>query len=128
MWIIRVGDEKVESDDFLIEDLEAIEKAGGSPWSIANPLRDIKVARAFLAVAMLRQGKTDRETEAELKKMTLKTLKGTFEYRSDDDVPGEDESEDPLDRPVRISRGSSRGRPVKGGSRPLPAENVSETS
>jgi hypothetical protein len=129
MWVIRVGDVEVLSDDFLIEDLEAVEKTSGVPWSIANPLREIKVARAFLAVAMVRQGKSDREVEAELRTLTLRTLKNTFDYRADEDEDTTEDDADPLPpSPLRTSRKSSRGRPVKGGSRPLHDVSESETS
>lgn len=130
MWIIRVGDDEITSDDFLIEDLETIEKATDTPWSIANPLKDIKVARAFIAVAMVRQGKTDREVTAEMKTLTLRTLKKTFDYKPDDAaVVDSEEDADPLARPAKTGRGSRRGpRPLAGGSRPISESNDLETS
>ena len=130
MWLIKVGDKTVESDDFTIGDLEEIEKATATPWSIANPLRDIKVARAFLATAMLREGVADREVEQALRTITLRSLKNTFAFKPDDEDEPEvrSEEDDPLDRPARTSRASSRGRATKGGSRARPDENVSEMS
>jgi hypothetical protein len=128
-WIIRVGDEEITSDDFLIEDLEQIEKATDTAWSIANPLRHIAVAKAFLAVAMLRLGKTDREVATALKAVTLKQLKSTFDYKPDDEAVVESEEDaDPLDRPAKIGRGSRRGRPISGGSHPISESKESETS
>jgi len=128
VWVIKWNDSETTSDDFLVEDLEAIEKATQTPWSIANPLKSISVARAFLAVAMVRAGSTDKEAEAELKKITLKTLKTTFEYRVDED-DGLAEPVDPSARsPRRTSPRSSRGQQGKGSPRQLPENKPSETS
>jgi len=125
MWLIHIDGQTVESDDFLIEDLEQIEKATGVPWSISNPLKEIKVAKAFLATAMLRIGKSNEEVAAALKTVTLGTIKNAFDYKPDDAAS---EGGDPLGRSAKTTRGSSRGRPLKGGSRPLPDESESVTS
>lgn len=107
-WIIRVGDETVSSDDFTIEDLGNIETSAGTIWSVANPLREAKIAKAFLAVAMLHLGKTEQEVIDALNTITLKTLKNTFSLVPDEEEG--DEAADPTqDRPAQISRGSSRG-------------------
>ena len=121
-WLIRWDDVEMSSDDMLIEDLENVEKSTGSPWSVANPLRDIKVARAFLAVAMLRSGKTEEQVADALGKITLATLKTAFDWKPDDEATTEGSA--PLDRPARTSRRSSPGRPLKGGSRPIPDDNA----
>lgn len=127
MWLITIDGVVTESDDFLVDDLEKIEKATKTPWSTANPYRDIGVAKAFMAVALQRQGKSDREVADYLKTVTLKTLKGVFDYRSDDDDDGEG-SADPTKKSAPTGRASRRGRPITGGSRPISDDNVSAMS
>jgi ribosomal protein S18 acetylase RimI-like enzyme len=129
MWLIHVNGETLESDDFLVSDLEAIEKATGIPWSIANPVKNISVAKAFLAVALKRQGRSDRDVATELGVLTLRSLKTTFDYKPDD-IDAEVVDPDPLPTasPPSTGRKSSRGRPISGGSRPIPDESDSVTS
>lgn len=113
MWIIKHNGTEFSSDDFLIEDLENVERATGSPWSTANPLRDVKTARAFLAVAMLRQGSPNAEVETALKLITLKSLKNAFEFKSDDEEEGHEDADPSPDLPEtsgRVSRSGPRKR------------------
>jgi hypothetical protein len=127
-WIIKWQGQEFSSDDFLLEDLAEVEKSTGTPWSTANPYREVSVAKAFLAVAMLRQGASEKEVVEELKKVTLKTLKTSFVYYADEDE-GPPEEVDPSARSrAKTGRSSSRGRPVKGGSRPIQESSASETS
>jgi len=102
-WLIKHNGVVFDSDDFTIADLGEIEKATDVPWSIANPLREIKVARAFLAVALLRSGRTDKEVEKALALITLKALKRSFEL-----VPEVDKGESPeVDDSDPLSEGST---------------------
>ena len=115
-WLIRHNGVEASSDDFLIDDLAQIEKSTGTPWSVANPWRDVKVARAFLAAAMLRAGRGEEEVATALSLLTLKQLKTVFKWVDDDEPPaGEDGQEAPLDRPSPTSRGSSSGEPARAG-------------
>jgi len=90
------------SDDFLLDDMEEIEKATGVPWSIANPLREARVARAFLAAALERSGRSEQEIVTTLRMLTLKKLRVAFEYLPDqneataDAERNEAEEDDPL--------------------------------
>jgi hypothetical protein len=120
-WLIRHNGVQFSSDDFTIEDLGEIEKATGTAWSIANPIREIKQARAFLATAMLRSGRSEAEVEAMLNQITLRSLKNAFEYVADEDAdaaPEEIDEADPLPAPSLITPGSSHGASDKGGPRP----------
>ena len=74
-WLIRVDGLEFNSDDLLIEDVGAIEKASGESWYIANPLVSIAVGRAFLAAAMLRSGRTPDVVEKYLTTMRLGELR-----------------------------------------------------
>jgi len=130
-WIIKWDGKELNSDDFLISDLQEIEKATGEPWSTANCYRSVKVARAFLAVALLRLGKSEMEVADALGTVTLKTLKNTFDFVPDEDDEPSPEGSVPLaprDRLAKTSRGSSHTGRVKGGHRPKPADNESEMS
>lgn len=87
-WIVKVGSEQISSDDFTLEDLIALEKETGTPWSGLNPLREAQVARAFLRIAIKRLGgKPDDADNA-----TLKQLKHTFAFEADEPWPGGEEA------------------------------------
>lgn len=126
-WLVRWDDVELNSDEFLIEDLESVEKSTGVPWSVCNPFREVKVARAFLAVALLRAGKTENEVADALGRVTLGTLKSAFDYKPDDEMEGRAPLA-PRDHLVRTSPASSPGRRPKGGSRPKREGNESVTS
>lgn len=117
-WNIRIpGGQVVSSDDFLIEDLGSIEKATGESWAVLNPMRSSAVAKAFLAVAMLRSGRTEAEVETALQLVTLKKLKSAFTYIDDEEA--EQEEVDPsVPSPSRTSGSSSHGSSTPG-SRPV---------
>lgn len=124
-WLIRHQGMEFSSDDFLIEDLGAVEKATGESWAIANPLRNVAVAKAFLAAAMLRTGRPEAEVESALTLVKLRQLKKAFTY-VDDDGEEEDEEVDPsAPTPSPTSVNSSTGAPPKGGRPPSPESNVS---
>lgn len=119
-WIIKWDGHEMSSDDFLIGDLESIEKATGTPWSVCNVFKDVKVAKAFLAVAMLRQGESEAEVVAALDAVTLRTLKSAFEWRADEEE--EHEEPDPsAPNPSSTSPGSSTGAIDQAGSPATPA-------
>ena len=127
-WLVRWDNVEMSSDDFLIEDLESVEKATGVPWSVANPLREIKVARAFLAVALLRAGKSESEVAAALGKVTLGTLKTAFDYKPDDQATEGGAPLAPRDHLAKTSPDSSRGRRPRAGHPAKPVGNESATS
>lgn len=129
-WLIRVDGIEFNSDDLLIEDVGAIEKASGTSWYICNPLVEVPVARAFLAAALLRTGRTPDVVEKVLTTMTLKQLRGAFTYvPGDDGDGGEEEEVDPSDpSPSPTTPSSSPGRPDPTTGPPTsPAPSVSVT-
>jgi len=127
-WKIKWDGEEFSSDDMTIEDLGSIEKATGEPWSTANPLRTVRVAKAFLAVALLNGGRTDDQVAQVLSTVTLKTLKNVFTYEPDEDATEGSAPLAPRDRLSKTSRGSSHTGRVKGGPRPKPADSESVMS
>jgi hypothetical protein len=106
-WLIRVDGLEFNSDDLLIEDVGAIEKASGESWYIANPLVSIAVGRAFLAAAMLRSGRTPDVVEKYLTSMKLGELRRAFTFVPDDEPGGEVEEVDPSGPPPRTTTPSS---------------------
>jgi hypothetical protein len=116
-WLIKFGGVELDSDDFTIEELGEVEKVSGVPWSLANPLREISVAKAFLAVVLLRTGTSERDLMKELEALTLGKIKRSFEWVDDgSDQEGEEEP-DPSDQPPsQTSPPSSPGEPGKAGS------------
>lgn len=119
-WIVRWGGERVTSDDFTLDDLIALEKETGTPWSALNPLREIRIARAFLRVAINRTGGDPDDAD----RATLGRLKHVFEFEEDQPWPGGGEGSDddgPLDLKARgsspgASAGSTGGRAKRGES------------
>ena len=127
-WIIKVDGIEFPSDDFLIEDVGAIEKASGTSWYICNPLVSVAVARAFLAAAMLRSGRSSDVVEKALTTLTLAQLKRAFTFVPDDEAGGEAEEVDPSDPPPSpTTPSSSPSDSGTGGPPPSPANSDSAT-
>ena len=117
-WTIKYGGQTLDSDDFTIEELGEVERASGEPWSIINPLRSVKVARAFIAVLMLRTMDKD-EVPSALKALTLKKMRLAFEYRPDEDEDAVGAAQGPLDSsPEGTIPESSAGEPEGDGPHP----------
>ena len=116
-WLIRVDDETaVDSDDFTLSDLIEIEKESEVPWSTSNPLREVRVAKAFIRAALRKSGRNPREVD----EWTLRRIKKVFDWRSD--VEGDDEQQEGGAAPLKDSSdpgsssggsGASTGRPKK---------------
>lgn len=107
------------TDDLTGKELEAIQAATDTPWSVLNPFRDIAVYRAYVAAFAIRlldmsddalkewfEGRSHRELEAGLKVDD-----------SDGDLPGAFEDGVPLveaDEPSTTSSASSPNPPSAG--------------
>jgi len=98
-WLIKWNGTELDSDDLTIADLGRVEKESDTPWSVANPFREVVVARAFLACAMRRSGMPDDEVTTALDGLTLRTMKAAFQWVDDDESGGEADEADPSDRP-----------------------------
>lgn len=103
-WKIRLDEVEFSSDDLTLEELEAVEETSGEPWSMLNPVRSVKSAKALLAVALMRAGVPDEEIGQRLGALTVKDIKDVFDW--------EEDSSGPLG--VATSSGSSSG--PRGGS------------
>lgn len=105
-WRVRWEGFEIDSDDFTVAELGDIETTTGTSWALAIPWASVPVAKAFLAVAMLRAGLSQEQTAEELEKLTWRALKAAFSRIDEaDDGGGEP---DPLPS-SRSSAGSSRG-------------------
>lgn len=121
-WIVQWGGQRVSSDDFTLGDLIALEKETGTPWSGLNPLREVKVAVAFLRVAVGRLGGDPDEADS----ATLKQLKHVFAFEPDEPWPGDGEDGEDDDGPLGLKGpGSSPGAPAAStGDRAKPAKSA----
>ena len=128
-WLIRVDGLEFASDDFLIEDVGSIEKASDVSWYIANPLTDVAVARAFLAAAMLRSGRSADVVEKVLTDLKLSALRRAFTFVPDDEDRETDEELDPSDPSLSRTTGSSSpgGPDATTGPPASPANSASVT-
>lgn len=120
-WIVQWDGQRVSSDDFTLDDLIALEKETGTPWSALNPMREVKIARAFLRTAIKHSGGDPDEAD----KATLRRLKHVFEFEEDEPWPGDAEGAED-DAPLDLKgRGSSPGAPdASTGARPKRARSA----
>jgi hypothetical protein len=79
LWRITVPGEdfSLTTDDFTLDEIEAIEAQTDVPWIVLNPSR-FKVARAMLIATMLRSGMSDEDVTLKLKTWTVADLNGAF--------------------------------------------------
>jgi len=98
-WLIKWNGSELDSDDLTIADLGRVEKESDTPWSVANPFREVAVARAFLGVAMRRSGMSDADTATAIDGLTLRTMKDAFQWVDDDESGEEADEPDPSDPP-----------------------------
>lgn len=116
-WKIKYDGTEFDSDDFTIAELGMIERQSQTPWSIANAFKSVDVAKAFLTVAMRRQGMLKPAIDDALEGMTLKTLKNSFEWVSEDDDEETAAEPDPsVPSLSSITPESSPGEQATGGS------------
>ena len=109
-WVITLdGNDPIDSDDFLIDDLAYIEKHGETSWSVANPFASIQVAKAFLRVALVRSGLSPEDADNRVAALTLGDIKSSFDFRSDVDASDEPVGKAPRKTKARTSRSSSGG-------------------
>lgn len=125
-WLIKIDGHEVSSDDLTLDDLDALEKATGTPWSALNPWRHATHAREFIRRALVLSGVPQEDADARADNLRLSDIKGAFDFV--DDTTGEREASP--DIPLgRSSRSSSRGGPRgSGGPRRKPAGSGSGTS
>lgn len=118
-WVVKIDGHEVDSDDFLLDDLAWIEKRTGSFWSLLNPWKNAEQAKAFIRVALVRSGVSEEDADARCESLTLRDIKGAFDFREDTATPARAEGKgsgptaptSPSSSPG--ARGSSGGRRKK---------------
>jgi hypothetical protein len=78
-WEIKVPDSdfRMTTDDLTVDEIESCEEQTQVPWLLMDP-SNFKVARAYLAVALIRMGLSDDEAVARIKSWHLADLNGVF--------------------------------------------------
>lgn len=90
-YLTTVNGVTLDSDDMTLGELGDVEKETGVPWSTLNPWRDAGVARAFLRVALARQGLPPEAVEGRLDSLTGREIKRAFTFRADEPMGEESE-------------------------------------
>lgn len=81
------GHAPLSTNDLTLAEVEVVEGVSGVPWSLMNPLANIKVATGLLAVAAMHGGMVEREAIEYARSRPLEVLAGAFEFRVGDDPP-----------------------------------------
>lgn len=106
------------TDDLTGAELEAIEKATGTPWSLINPLRRLGDYRSIVAAFVMRgDDMTDDELVAWFNaRSTTQLAAGLVEVAADATLPGTFEDGLPLEEGGRSTStsASSHDRPSTG--------------
>lgn len=91
-YVIRTTAGEINTDDFTLADLGWCEEQSGTPWSIQNPWKSIKVAKAMHRTALVRLGVAEADAEAATERLTLRQMKSMFQWREDEaaDIAGDD--------------------------------------
>jgi hypothetical protein len=78
-WEIRPPgtDYVMSTDDFTLDEIEAIEENTEVPWLLLDPAKSMKVARAFIKMACIRAGIPDEEIGERIPK-TVGDLQGVL--------------------------------------------------
>jgi hypothetical protein len=107
-WIVKIDGNEASSDDFLLDDLSYVERVAKTPWSLANPYKDITVAKAFLRLALIRSGVSDEDADERLKTLSLGELKTAFDFVDDNAGGQQGKSQGPTTTTSRSSSGGAR--------------------
>ncbi len=106
-YLTTINGVVLDSDDMTLGELGDVEKETGVPWSTLNPWRDAGVARAFLRVALARQGLSPEAVEGRLDSLTGREMKRAFTFRADEPVTVEGEEDEGEELPLDPSTPSS---------------------
>jgi hypothetical protein len=119
-WLVRVPGFEFDTDDMTIAELGRVEKLSETPWSIANPFREVAVAKAFYTVALERSGMEKKDVDVTIFGLTLKDLRNAFEFVAQEGEVTSAEEADPSDPPSPSTSPESSpgprgkaGRPAK---------------
>ena len=115
-WLVKFQGEELNTEDLTLDELEAVQKATASatgditPWILLNPVEDMAVAKAFLALSLVKSGLEDDVARSKVGALTLREIKGAFEFiQPGADLPTQyvDGQPDPKAAPEEPTSGSS---------------------
>lgn len=106
-WQVRYEGANMLIDDLTWAEIESVEQATGVPWSMQNPFQSAAVAQAWLALLLVRQGKSDEEAREAVRAMTVRQFKGCFDRVPDDRPTYYSDSGLPVNHPNPVPEGST---------------------
>lgn len=101
------GHPVVDDLDFTLDDMDVIERESGIPWTIVHPMKNAKVAKAYVRVVYRMHGLDPAEVDS----LRQRDMQGWFGHS--------DVVEDAPERPTRARKGPKpRKPPHSSGSSP----------
>lgn len=80
-WLVQLeGYPAVSTDDLTLDELEVAERACNVPYTLMDPHVSIRIAKALLAVLLVKAGATEDEALTAAGKLPVKRLHGAFTY------------------------------------------------
>lgn len=134
-WNVTLGGRTYSSLDLTLDEVEALERISGQPWTVINPFAGVKSAKAYLAVFAIRDGRDEAEIVKSLDSLTLRELADSFEWVDDTKPPPKakpgkrkGKALDPPSADRSSPNGSTSGRSASNGPQPSPDVKPSGTS
>lgn len=112
-WLVKVdGEVLLNTEDLTFDELGVIEETSGIGWMYLNPNNATGVARALLALALIKSGMADAAARDKVGQMTKREFRDAFELVVEgvnDDRPKEwvDGLPDPKEATGSSTSGSS---------------------
>jgi len=80
-WLLRLdGYPEVSTDDLTLDELEVAERACNVPYTLMDPHASVRIAKAMLAVLLIKAGATEDEAIRKAGKLPVAKLHGAFTY------------------------------------------------
>src|SRR4051812_19673961 len=109
-WLVRFEGEVLNTEDLTLDELGAIEEATGVPWITINPVTSIPVAKALLAMCLIKGGVSDEVAREKVGQYRIKDINNVFDLvESGADLPSDwvDGQPDPKVAAEAATSGSS---------------------
>lgn len=109
-WLVKFEGEVLNTEDLTLDELEAIETATSVPWITFNPVTSVPVAKALLALCLVKSGLSDDVAREKVGQYRVRDLKDVFELvDAGADLPGSwvDGQPDPKAAAGEATSGSS---------------------
>lgn len=80
-WLVSLeGYPEVTTDELTLDELETAERACGVPYTLMDPHVSVRIAKALLAVLLIKAGATEDDALKQAGKLTVRKLHGAFTY------------------------------------------------